>query len=144
MVGLEKDCTFCGITEGRVSASKIYESEKVIAFTSLDGGYPLIAPRVHIQDWTDSRLDEGTAQELGLMQRSLARAIMAIHGGGISIVSNNGRVSGQEIPHLHIHMMPRAQGDGLIKFARGPRLERSHLDERALSYRAKLLQLGLV
>lgn len=138
------NCTFCGIAEGRFPASKILESDRIIAFTSLDGGYPLIAPKLHIQDWTDSNLDEEMARELGLVQRNLARVVMEIHGGGISIVSNNGRESGQEIPHLHTHIMPRKAGDGLIRFARGDRLIRAQLDERALGYKTRLQQLGLV
>lgn len=141
---LKGDCTFCGITEGRIPASKILESERVIAFASLDGGYPLIAPKFHIQDWADPNLDEETARELGLLQRNLARVVMEMHQGGISIISNNGRIAGQEILHLHTHIMPREAGDGLIKFERGTRLKRIQLDERASGYKTKLHQLGLI
>ena len=144
MIGAEKDCVFCGIVDGTISSSKILESEKVIAFTALDGGYPIIATKRHIKNWSDHNLDEDTVTEIAITQMHLVRAIMAIHGEGVSIISNNGKAAGQDIDHLHVHIMPRKLGDRLVRLERGERFNRAQLDENASQYRTRLIALGLI
>ncbi len=138
-----ENCVFCGIVEGRVESSKILESERVVAFTSLDGGYPLIATKAHIRNWADPLLDEETVQELATTQRKLVQAVMAT-AEGVSLLSTNEEAAGQSEFHLHIHVMPRVVGDRLVRVEMGPRYNRTELNERAQLYRSKLVELGLV
>lgn len=140
----ESSCTFCGIIEGRLESSDILETERLKVFTALDGGYPIIATKRHIRDWSDPNLDEDTAKEIAVTQMHLVRTVMAIHREGVSIISNNGRSAGQEIDHLHVHIMPRIKGDRLVRFERGEIFTRSQLNSKASLYRTKMIELGLI
>lgn len=139
-----ESCVFCGIAEGRIVSSKVLEADKVIAFTALEGGYPLLIPRKHIRNWGDGDLDEKTINELTVVQAKLVRVVMDLGAEGVSIISNNGKAAGQEIDHLHVHIMPRNMDDGLIRFKRSERLERTQLDLKASLYRVRLIELGLI
>lgn len=141
---VEAKCVFCGIVNGRIPGSIISETEQTVSFTALEGGYPLIVTRRHIRDWSDPALDEETLKELVIAQVRLVRAVMATEAAGVSIISNNGGAAGQEIGHLHIHIMARTLDDRLVRFNRGERMDRGQLDERASLYKAQLIKLGLI
>lgn len=141
---VEAGCVFCDIVNGRIPGSMISKTERTVSFTALEGGYPLIVTRRHIRDWSDPALDEATMRELVMAQVRLVRAVMATEAAGVSIISNNGGAAGQEIDHLHIHIMARTAGDRLVRLNRGERLTRKQLDDKASLYRVQLTELGLV
>lgn len=141
---VEDGCVFCGIVEGKVPGGIIHKTERTTSFTALDGGYPLIVTNRHFRDWTDPELDEETMKELVMAQTHLVRAVMATGAAGVSIISNNSRAAGQEIDHLHVHIMSRTPGDSLVRFNRGERLTREQLDGKASLYRTTLVKLGLI
>ena len=105
-------CVFCEIAAGRIPAARLYESETVLAFLDafpLARGHCLVIPKAHrerIQDMPP----ELSAEVFGIVRRLASRADSIT--GATLVAVHNGRDSGQEIPHVHVHIIPRSPGDG--------------------------------
>jgi histidine triad (HIT) family protein len=102
-----EDCIFCKIVRGEIPAQIIYEDDDVIAFNDINPAAPvhfLIIPRIHIASLLDC---EETHQALLGKMLLLAPKIAKEHGctDGFRTIINTGRVGGQEIFHLHIHII---------------------------------------
>lgn len=109
------DCVFCKIVAGTIPALRVYEDEQILAFLDigpLAEGHLLVIPKEHAE-----RLDEmnpEVAADLARQLPRLARSVVQVTGAaGYNLLQNNGRVSGQEVLHIHFHIIPRAEGDGL-------------------------------
>lgn len=101
------DCIFCKISRGEISCSKVFEDEDVIAFRDINPKAPvhfLIIPKQHIESLAAVTADD--AALLGKMI-NLVPVLAKQEGceGGFRTVINTGRDGGQEVPHLHIHVM---------------------------------------
>ena len=107
-------CVFCKIIRGELPAVKVYEDEYVIAFLDIkpiNPGHTLIVPKRHVERLEELEPDE--AQALIYAAARLAPAIVrAVGAEGYNIIVNIGSAAGQEIPHLHLHVVPRFTGDG--------------------------------
>jgi len=109
-------CTFCEIVQGDLAAQVVLEDETCLAFLDrrpLFPGHCLLIPRAHIQDLTE--LPDAMIAPLFANARLLARAMVSGLGADGSFVAINNGVS-QSVPHLHVHVVPRRQGDGLRGF----------------------------
>ncbi len=112
-------CVFCAIVEGRIPSHKIYEGERVLAFLDVHPstpGHTLIIPKAHVARVED--LEREDAEALFKALHGLVGGIQSVMGAPASTIGiNNGRESGQEIPHVHIHVIPRSTGDrgGIIQ-----------------------------
>ena len=109
------DCIFCKIVKGEIPSSKVYEDEDVYAFLDigpLSWGHTLVIPKKHVERITGMLPDEVAA--LMRVVPKLAEAVIRATGAeGLNVLQNNGRVSGQAVDHLHVHLIPRHAGDGL-------------------------------
>ncbi|MBQ4125469.1 MAG: HIT family protein [Desulfovibrio sp.] len=109
------DCIFCMIAEGKIPSSKIYESDTVYAFLDLNPvhkGHTLIIPKKHAKDLL--RLPPELGRDVVDAMQKVGRAVMEATGAdGFNVVQNNGRAAGQEVEHVHWHVIPRFDGDGL-------------------------------
>ncbi len=106
------DCVFCGIAARRIPAMVISETEKSMAFMDafpLAGGHSLVIPKRHHERIQDMSPDENA--DLFETARRLIARVDGISGATLMAV-HNGRGSGQEIPHVHVHLIPRREGDG--------------------------------
>lgn len=110
------DCIFCDLVSGRVPAAVVFEDEVSFAFLDrrpLFPGHTLLIPRQHHETLMD--LPPELTAPLFMNAQLLSRAIeLALEAEGIFLGVNN-RIS-QSVPHLHIHVVPRRQGDGLKGF----------------------------
>ncbi len=108
------DCVFCKIVRGELPAHKVYEDEKVVAFLDIypiNPGHTLIVPREHYESLHE--VPEDTLAAMIKAAARLAPAILKATGAtGYNIVVNVGRSAGQEIMHVHLHIIPRREGDG--------------------------------
>ncbi|MBO4368914.1 MAG: HIT family protein [Desulfovibrio sp.] len=108
------DCLFCQIAKGIIPSSPVFESQNLYAFLDLNPankGHTLIIPRNHCSDLFDA--DPELGKELIETMQRIARALLAVTGAeGFNVIQNNGRVAGQEINHLHWHIIPRFPNDG--------------------------------
>jgi len=103
----DPDCIFCKIVAGQIPAKKVFEDEELLVFHDIHPWAPvhvLVVPRMHIA----SLADVGPAHEalLGRML-GLAPRLMRQLGvdNGFRTVVNTGRDGGQEVPHLHMHVL---------------------------------------
>lgn len=137
----EKNCIFCKIIEGSAPSSKISETERVITFMSLEG-YPLVVTKKHIVNLLDSDLDDDTAAELGKMERDMAVAVeKAFEVDSVSVYKGSGPNAGQEVMHLHSHIIPRKENDRIFSTRLGNVQPREELER--ISQRLKSELLGL-
>lgn len=112
----EMSCLFCGIVNGEVSASIVFEDDVSIAFLDhrpLFPGHCLLVPKSHFEILAD--LPEGLIKPFFLNVQLLARAVEIAREAEGSFVAMNNRVS-QSVPHLHVHIVPRRRKDGLKGF----------------------------
>ncbi len=101
-------CIFCKIVKGEAPAFFIYEGERLVSFLDkypLYWGHSLIVPREHYQDLHDTPVE--LLQEMIALAKYLAKAIVNVTGAtGIKLLMNNGRDAGQEVFHVHLHVIP--------------------------------------
>jgi histidine triad (HIT) family protein len=109
-------CLFCEIASGRVSAPIVYDDDLSLAFLDhrpLFPGHVLLIPKSHIETLPD--LPSAALQPLFANAQLLCRAVEEALGAQGTFVAVNNRIS-QSVPHLHIHIVPRRQKDGLRGF----------------------------
>jgi len=103
-----RSCVFCKIVRGEVPARVVYESEGVLAFLDIrpiNEGHTLVIPKRHyVHIW---ELPDNEVARLFVAARRIAEALReALGASGVRIVQLNGRAAGQEVFHLHIHVIP--------------------------------------
>jgi histidine triad (HIT) family protein len=103
----DPDCIFCKIVAGQIPARKVFEDEELIAFHDIHPWAPvhvLVIPRQHIASLADA--GPGHEPLLGRMV-GLAPRMMRELGveNGFRTIINTGRDGGQEVPHLHMHVL---------------------------------------
>src|SRR5207249_6693588 len=107
-------CVFCRIVAGEIPAEVVAREPEVVAFLDthpLADGHVLVVPRAHVALVED--LEPGAADALFRAVVRLARPVReALGAAGTTIGVNNGDATGQTIPHVHVHIVPRWPGDG--------------------------------
>jgi histidine triad (HIT) family protein len=108
-------CLFCRIIAKELPGYVVYESEEVIAFLDIfpvHPGHVLVVPKVHAELLTD--LSAEVAGEVFSVLPRIGRALTVATGcEGFTVLQNNGAASGQVVPHVHVHLIPRWSTDGL-------------------------------
>jgi len=110
------DCIFCRIVAGELPAVRLYEDDHVLSFLDirpLRPGHALVIPKAHCTDLRDCPPELGGALLAGV-QRVAAAVCEATGTGGFNLFNANGEVAGQEVFHLHLHILPRLEGDGFF------------------------------
>jgi histidine triad (HIT) family protein len=112
------DCVFCRVVEGSVPHSTIWSDDMTVAFMSnrqQRAGHVLVVPRAHIENVFD--LDDANGAAVMATTVRMARAVdAAFRPEGLHLWQSNGPAAGQEVPHLHMHVMPRWHDDGLLEW----------------------------
>lgn len=116
---MQRRCIFCRIIGGEAPAHKVYEDERVLAFLDIypsAPGHTLIIPKAHVARVEDLS-EEDAAALFRALHRLVGRIQAAVGAPASTIGVNNGPESGQEVPHVHIHVIPRFRGDrgGIIQ-----------------------------
>lgn len=105
------DCVFCKIVKGEIPAKIIDETNKTLAFMDafpLTKGHSLVIPKNHYEKMQEippeenAELFETVRKVLSKIDKLTNSTLVALH---------NGKDSGQEIPHVHIHLIPRSKED---------------------------------
>lgn len=108
------DCLFCKIVKGDIPSSKVYEDDELIAFLDIkpvNPGHVLIVPKAHYASLLET--PEALAGSMLALVPSLGKAMMqATKAEGFNVGVNTGRVAGQLVDHVHLHIMPRHATDG--------------------------------
>ena len=109
------ECIFCKIIDREIPAVKVLDEELVLAFMDINPsnqGHMLVAPKKHAENIFD--ISEGDLAAVIKGVKRCSNAVKeALKAEGITVLQLNGRASGQVVPHLHIHIIPRWENDGL-------------------------------
>ncbi|OIP92754.1 MAG: HIT family protein [Syntrophobacteraceae bacterium CG2_30_61_12] len=108
------DCIFCMIIDGRIPSAKIYEDARVLVFLDINPvvpGHTLVVPKTHCRMLWDAPTEALEACS-AVLKRVAAALMTGLAAEGLNVVQNNGAVAGQEIEHVHFHLIPRYRGDG--------------------------------
>lgn len=107
-----ESCVFCDIVAGREPAQWVLQPDTwpdAVAFMPLNPvveGHTLIVPKVHVRDFAeDPDVFAATARRAAELMRFTPRAM--------DVLTTRGEEAGQEIMHLHLHLIPREEGDGI-------------------------------
>lgn len=108
-------CVFCEIVRGTAPASVVYADDKAVAFMDIrpvNPGHLLVVPRTHAAYLVE--LDSGIGCHLFRVAMELAGAVRqsGIRCEGVNLFLADGEAAGQEIFHVHLHLIPRFEGDG--------------------------------
>lgn len=112
--GKAENCIFCKlIAEGDLL--KVYEDEWTVVFMARPGsmdGHMLAVPKKHVRSILDC--DGNTLAHLMDTVQKVSRHLIDSCGyDGVNLLNASGESAGQSVPHFHIHILPRKQGDGL-------------------------------
>ena len=109
------DCIFCKIVAGEIPAMKVLDEELVLAFMDINPsspGHMLVVPKKHAENIFE--IPEGDLAGVTAAVKRCATAVKdALKAEGVTVLQLNGRASDQIVPHLHIHIIPRWENDGL-------------------------------
>ncbi len=105
------DCIFCKITSGEIPTKVITETENSIAFLDafpLAKGHTLVIPKNHHEKIQDLSHEENS--DLFSTVHKIISKVDTLTGSTL-IAVHNGKEAGQEIPHVHVHLVPRSSDD---------------------------------
>ncbi|MBQ8281825.1 MAG: HIT family protein [Lachnospiraceae bacterium] len=110
------NCIFCKIIEGSIPSSVVYEDNDFRAILDIapsHKGHTIVLPKYHAANIFE--LPEDVAAKALPVVKKVAAAIEDETGcDGVNILQNNGVAAGQTVFHLHIHIIPRFEGDGIL------------------------------
>jgi histidine triad (HIT) family protein len=136
----DQSCIFCQIVRKQAPASIIYEDETVLVFLDirpLNLGHTLVIPKGHYVDIFD--IPENVLSQTHKVSKLASLAVKkATNANGISIIQQNGKAAGQDIFHIHVHVVPRFEGQKLPPFRELREVEREKLDVMANKIRKHL------
>ncbi len=133
-MAVDENCIFCKIVAKQASSSILYEDDLVMAFMDirpLSMGHALVIPKAHYVDIFDIPAND-LATVITVSKAVAAAVKKATDADGISLIEQNGKAAGQDVFHLHVHVVPRFTGVKLPAFSDLKIVERPELDAMAL------------
>jgi len=110
-------CVFCAIVAGTSPSFRIAESDRALAFLDINPateGHTLVIPKRHAVDIWDLDPEDGRAV-WSLGQDVAAQLRDRLHPEGMTLFQANAAAGWQDVFHMHLHLVPRRTGDGLVK-----------------------------
>lgn len=104
----DPNCIFCRIVGGELPSRRVHEDDAAVAFLDLapfHRGHTLVVPKRHV---TDVRTADGALVDLApAVERVSALVTERLGADGVNVFTSAGSVAGQEVFHLHVHVVPR-------------------------------------
>jgi histidine triad (HIT) family protein len=110
----DPNCIFCKIANGKINARIIGQNDKAVAFLDanpLSIGHTLVIPKSHYEKIQEMNSEYSSAV-FGLLWKVSSAVEKATGVNASTIAIHNGREAGQEVPHVHVHIIPRNTDDG--------------------------------
>lgn len=111
---MSADCLFCKISAKEIPAKIVYEDNDALAFLDIHPrsiGHTVIISRTHTENIITA--DSALIAKLFLTTKRVTGMLQdTLRPEGFTIGINHGSISGQTVPHLHVHVIPRYEGDG--------------------------------
>ncbi|MGN0369113.1 MAG: HIT family protein [Butyrivibrio sp.] len=112
---MKEDCIFCKLANGVFPTNTLYEDDEfrvILDIAPAAKGHALVLPKNHYEDALSA--DDDTMGKAMALAAKTGRALKKALGcDGINILQNNGTAAGQTVFHLHIHVIPRWDEDGI-------------------------------
>ena len=107
-----ENCIFCKIIKGEIPSSKVYEDEEILAFNDINPAAPihvLVIPKKHIKSLAD--LEDGDENLVGKIYKVINEIAekQEFKENGYRVIVNCGKDGGQEVGHLHFHLLAGTQ-----------------------------------
>ncbi|MEV6095395.1 HIT domain-containing protein [Nocardia sp. NPDC051981] len=136
---------FSDIVAGRAPSSKVYEDEDCLAFMDIrpvTPGHVLVIPKMPARSLAE--LDPALGGKLFQVGQRIAAGLREseVHCDGVNFFLADGVTAGQEVFHVHLHVIPRTPGDGFGLRARPTSPARADLDYLAGSIRGALSRIA--
>ncbi|MCL5435975.1 MAG: HIT family protein [Patescibacteria group bacterium] len=109
----DENCVFCKIVAGAIPSFKVYEDDEVLAFLDIhpvSPGHTLVIPKAHFPDFSATP-EEVLSRVVTAAQRVAAGVLAGTGASGFNLSTANGQSAGQEVGHLHFHIIPRKDRD---------------------------------
>jgi histidine triad (HIT) family protein len=103
------DCVFCRIVAGVEPATVVretYETLTIVPLNPVVPGHLLVLPKAHVEDFT-------TRPSVSAEVMHVAANVAVTHMGPCNLITSKGPEASQSVFHLHLHLVPRAENDGL-------------------------------
>ena len=109
---MQDDCIFCKIIKGEIPSSKVYEDEEILAFNDINPAAPihiLVIPKKHITSLAE--MEEGEEKVVSKIYKviNLIAEKQGFKKQGYRVIVNCGKDGGQEVGHLHFHLLAGKQ-----------------------------------
>lgn len=107
------DCIFCAIAKGDIPCTSVHEDAFTLGFLDINPlarGHALVIPKHHDGRLADLPGDVAAAV-MHAVQRLTPKLCAAVGAEDATIAINDGPDAGQEVPHVHVHIIPRRPGD---------------------------------
>lgn len=108
------DCIFCKIIAGEIGNHTVYEDENFLAFLDIFPhalGHTVLVPKIHCNNFLElSEVDAGKL--IVAVEKTIKRIKEVLNPDGFNVGWNENVAGGQVVPHLHMHIFPRYEGDG--------------------------------
>ena len=136
----QTDCLICRIVVGEVPSAGVLETPEAVAFMDLRQprpGHVLVVPRAHYAGLPELP-PELAAALMQAAQRVAGALYRTLYPDGVSLYLADRAAAGQELMHVHLHLQPRAAGDGLLTIRAGEPSDPAALEALAVRIRAGL------
>ena len=112
---MSQPCVFCLILENKIPSIRVHEDADTVAFMDIHPvhpGHALVIPRAHHANLFEApgAVVATTARTAAKVGRAIQRAL---NPPGMNLLQCNGEAAAQSVQHLHMHLIPRAMGDGM-------------------------------
>lgn len=138
-------CVFCKIIKNELPSQKVYEDEFVLAFLDINPvnpGHTLVVPKNHVNNLLEASNEE--LSHLIIAVKKVSEAILkSLDYKAFNVELNNGAIAGQVVNHLHFHIVPRTENDGLLPWP-GQQYKEGEMDDVAERIKSALRVEGQI
>ncbi len=140
----DPDCLFCKIVAGEIPCHRVYEDDATMAFLDINPvkpGHALVIPKAHHPTLLETPAE--LAEPLLLaVQRVAAGVMAAVEAQGFNTGVNTHTAAGQLVPHVHFHVIPRHEDDGLSLWGQKPYPNDQAMADMAQAVRSRVNPAG--
>ncbi|MEK7167150.1 MAG: HIT family protein [Patescibacteria group bacterium] len=134
------DCIFCKIINKKMPCYKIYEDESVMAFLDIapvNYGHTLVISKKHHANFEEIP-DEELCKLIKVVKKIGVAIIKGLKVKGYNVQVNNNSIAGQVVFHIHFHIIPRVEEDGLLLWPQ-QRYEKNKAEEIMVKIKSALI-----
>jgi len=139
----KEDCQFCKLVSKEADASVVYEDERTMAFLDIrpvNEGHTLIIPKAHFENIYEIPDDE-IAHLYRIVKKVASAVKKGVNAEGVSVTQHNGSAALQRVFHLHVHVIPRYEGDRLAMRSRHLVQDTQELSRETLDVTARKIKV---